>query len=84
MLIHPLPNPIAFSVGPLSVHWYGLMYMLAFILFLVVGQIRLKQAHISRAGWRYEHLEDMLFYGVLGVVVGGRLGEVLFYHPVFV
>jgi phosphatidylglycerol:prolipoprotein diacylglycerol transferase len=83
MLIHPLPNPIAFSVGPLSVHWYGLMYMLAFILFLVVGQIRLKQAHISRAGWRYEHLEDMLFYGVLGVVVGGRLGEVLFYHPVF-
>ena len=54
MLIHPLPNPIAFSVGPLSVHWYGLMYMLAFILFLVVGQIRLKQAHISRAGWRYE------------------------------
>ncbi|PRC92106.1 prolipoprotein diacylglyceryl transferase [Solimicrobium silvestre] len=81
MLIHPMPDPIALQIGPLAIHWYGLMYMLAFILFLAVGRIRLKQAHIAAAGWRYEHLEDMLFYGVLGVVVGGRLGEVLFYHP---
>lgn len=80
-LVHPMPNPIAIQIGPLAVHWYGLMYMLAFILFLVVGKIRLKQPHIAAAGWRFEHLEDMLFYGVLGVVIGGRLGEVLFYHP---
>ena len=80
-LVHPMPNPIAFQIGPLAVHWYGLMYMLAFILFLVVGRIRLKQPHIVAAGWRFEHLEDLLFYGVLGVVVGGRLGEVLFYNP---
>ena len=83
MLIHPLPDPVAFAIGPLAVHWYGLMYMLAFILFLLIGKIRLKQAHIHRAGWRFEHLEDMLFYGVLGVVLGGRLGEVFFYHPVY-
>lgn len=81
MLIHPMPNPIALQIGPFAIHWYGLMYLLAFVLFLVVGRLRLKQPHIVAAGWRYEHLEDMLFYGVLGVVVGGRLGEVLFYQP---
>ena len=81
MLIHPMPDPVALQIGPLAIHWYGLMYMLAFILFLAVGRIRLKQPHIAAAGWNYGHLEDMLFYGVLGVVVGGRLGEVLFYHP---
>ncbi len=82
-LVHPMPNPIAIQIGPLAVHWYGLMYMLAFILFLVVGRIRLKQPHIAAAGWKFEHLEDMLFYGVLGVVIGGRLGQVLFYEPVY-
>jgi phosphatidylglycerol---prolipoprotein diacylglyceryl transferase len=83
MLIHPLPNPIALQIGPLAIHWYGLMYLLAFALFLVVGRIRLKQAHIAAAGWRYQDLEDMLFYAVLGVVIGGRLGEVLFYQPAY-
>jgi phosphatidylglycerol:prolipoprotein diacylglycerol transferase len=78
-----MPDPVAFHIGPLAVHWYGLMYMLAFILFLLVGRIRLKQPHIAAAGWKFEHLEDLLFYGVLGVVVGGRLGEVLFYHPAY-
>lgn len=81
MLIHPLPDPVAFSVGPLSVHWYGLMYLLAFIQFLVLGRVRARQPHMAAAGWKNEHLDDMLFYGVLGVVIGGRLGEVLFYHP---
>ncbi len=81
MLIHPLPDPIALSIGPLSVHWYGLMYLFAFIQFLVLGRIRARQAHMAAAGWKTEHLDDMLFYGVLGVVIGGRLGEVLFYQP---
>lgn len=81
--IHPMPNPVALQIGPLAVHWYGLMYMLAFVQFLLIGKLRLKQAHIAAAGWRFEHLEDMLFYGVLGVVLGGRLGEVLFYHPLY-
>ena len=80
-LVHPMPDPIAFHLGPLAVHWYGLMYMLAFAHFLLIGKLRLSQPHNVAAGWKFEHLEDMLFYGVLGVVVGGRLGEVLFYHP---
>ncbi len=81
MLTHPMPDPIAFSLGPLSVRWYGLMYLLAFLQFIALGRLRLKQAHIAAAGWKNEHLDDMLFYGVLGVVIGGRLGEVLFYNP---
>jgi phosphatidylglycerol:prolipoprotein diacylglycerol transferase len=83
MLIHPMPNPIAFSLGPLSVRWYGLMYLAAFAQFIALGRVRLRQAHIAAAGWLRDDLDDMLFYGVLGVVLGGRLGEVLFYHPAF-
>lgn len=83
MLIHPLPDPVAFSIGPLSVHWYGLMYLLAFLQFIVLGRVRAAQPHMAAAGWKKEDLDDMLFYGVLGVVLGGRLGEVLFYNPVY-
>lgn len=81
MLIHPLPDPIAFSIGPLSVHWYGLMYLVAFVQFLVLGRMRARQPHMAASGWKPEDLDDMLFYGVLGVIIGGRLGEVLFYQP---
>lgn len=81
MLIHPLPDPVAFSIGPLSVHWYGLMYLVAFIQFIMLGRVRARQPHMAAAGWKKEDLDDMLFYGVLGVVLGGRLGEVLFYNP---
>jgi phosphatidylglycerol:prolipoprotein diacylglycerol transferase len=83
MLIHPMPNPIAFSIGPLSVHWYGLMYLAAFAQFIALGRVRIRQPHIAAEGWKKEDLDDMLFYGVLGVVLGGRLGEVLFYNPAF-
>ena len=81
MLIHPMPNPIAIQIGPLAVHWYGLMYVLAFALFIILGRVRIKQPHIAVLGWKKEDLDDMLFYGMLGVVIGGRLGEVLFYRP---
>lgn len=83
MLIHPMPDPIAFSLGPLAVRWYGLMYLLAFAQFLILGRLRVKQPHIAAIGWKKEDLDDMLFYGVLGVIIGGRLGEVLFYRPAF-
>ena len=81
MLIHPMPDPIAIQIGPLAVHWYGLMYVLAFALFIILGRVRIKQPHIAALGWKKEDLDDMLFYGMLGVVIGGRLGEVLFYRP---
>jgi phosphatidylglycerol:prolipoprotein diacylglycerol transferase len=83
MLIHPMPDPVALALGPLQVHWYGLMYVLAFVLFITLGRVRIKQAHIAQAGWKKEDLDDMLFYGMLGVVIGGRLGEVLFYRPAY-
>jgi phosphatidylglycerol:prolipoprotein diacylglycerol transferase len=83
MLIHPMPDPIAFSIGPVHVHWYGLMYVVAFALFTVLGQVRIKQAHIAAQGWTKDDISDMLFYGMLGVIIGGRLGEVLFYRPAY-
>lgn len=83
MLIHPLPNPVALKIGPFSIHWYGLMYLTAFIQFIVLGKIRIKQAHIAAAGWTRQNLDDLLVYGVLGVILGGRIGEVLFYNPIY-
>jgi phosphatidylglycerol:prolipoprotein diacylglycerol transferase len=83
MLIHPMPDPVAFAIGPLAVRWYGLMYLFAFVQVILLGRVRARQPHIAAAGWKAEHIEDMLFYGVLGVVLGGRLGEVLFYHPAY-
>ncbi|NRR34264.1 prolipoprotein diacylglyceryl transferase [Oxalobacteraceae bacterium] len=80
MLIHPMPNPVAFALGPVQIHWYGLMYVLAFALFIALGRVRIRQPHIAAQGWKNEDLDDMLFYGMLGVVLGGRMGEVLFYR----
>src|SRR4029453_13031053 len=81
MLVHPNPDPAAFSIGPVDIHWFGLRYVGAFALFLILGRVRIKQPHIAAQGWKNEDLDDMLFYGMLGVVLGGRLGEVLFYQP---
>jgi phosphatidylglycerol---prolipoprotein diacylglyceryl transferase len=81
MLLHPQFDPVAIHLGPLAVHWYGLMYLLAFGLFLLLGRWCIQTQPWS--GWSVQQLDDMLFYGVLGVVIGGRLGEVLFYEPVY-
>ena len=82
MLIHPQFNPVALKLGPLSVHWYGLMYLLAFVQFWWLGRHRiLVHPQLSQAGWTLRQLDDLLFYGVLGVIIGGRLGQVLFYEP---
>ena len=81
MLIHPQPDPVAFALGPVSIHWYGIMYVLAFTMFIMLGRVRVKQPHIAAAGWKNDDLDDMLFYGMVGVIVGGRLGEVVFYQP---
>jgi phosphatidylglycerol---prolipoprotein diacylglyceryl transferase len=80
-LIHPQFDPVAIAIGPVSIHWYGLMYLMAFAQFLLLGNLRLKQAHIKSAGLTYKDLEDILFAGVAGVILGGRLGYILFYMP---
>lgn len=79
MLIHPDFDPVAIHLGPLAVRWYGLMYLAGFMLFLWGGNYRAKK--FPERGFVAKDLDDMLFYGVLGVVIGGRLGSVLFYEP---
>ena len=83
MLIHPNFDPIALQIGPLAIRWYGLMYLMAFGAFYALGRYRLNRAPAGSpvAGLKGKDLEDVLFYGVLGVVAGGRLGYVLFYKP---
>ena len=79
MLIHPQFDPVAIQLGPLAIHWYGLMYLVGFGLFLWLGHVRIKQQ--PDCGWNGKDLDDFLTWAVLGVIVGGRLGEVLFYQP---
>lgn len=81
MLLHPQFDPVAFSIGPVSVHWYGITYLVAFGLFMLLAVQRVKRPHYVQTGWTRRDVEDLLFYGVLGVVIGGRLGYALFYKP---
>jgi phosphatidylglycerol:prolipoprotein diacylglycerol transferase len=87
MLVHPQINPVALQLGPVAIHWYGLTYLAAFGLFLLLANLRLKHEpyrSIQGSGaWSRKDIEDMLFLGVLGVVLGGRLGYCLFYKPDF-
>lgn len=82
-MIHPQFDPVAIQIGPLAVHWYGLMYLLAFMQFILLGRVRLKQTQMKTLGFVDRDLEDILFVAVLGVVLGGRLGYCLFYMPEF-
>jgi len=79
-LIHPNFDPIAFSLGPLAVRWYGLMYLVGFIAFLLLGKWRARQPW---RGMSTTDVDDLLFFGVVGVILGGRLGYVLFYKPMY-
>jgi phosphatidylglycerol---prolipoprotein diacylglyceryl transferase len=81
MLVHPQFDPVALSLGPVQIHWYGLTYLVAFGLFLWLAGLRVKQPQFAQAGWSRRDVEDLLFYGVLGVVIGGRIGYALFYKP---
>jgi len=81
MLIHPQFDPIALQFGPLAIRWYGLMYLIGFGAFFFLGRMRAR-----RDAWRGINealIDDLLFFGVLGVILGGRLGYILFYKPVY-
>jgi phosphatidylglycerol:prolipoprotein diacylglycerol transferase len=75
MLPYPHIDPVAIRIGPLKVHWYGLMYLFGF-----VGAWGLARYRAGRYGWRAEEIDDLVFYGALGVVLGGRIGYMLFYN----
>ena len=81
MFVHPQFDPIAFQLGPVAVRWYGLMYLVAFVLFVVLGKIRARRNLLT--GWHPRDVDDMLLYGVIGVIIGGRLGYVMFYKPLY-
>jgi phosphatidylglycerol:prolipoprotein diacylglycerol transferase len=87
MLMHPQIDPVALQLGPVAVHWYGLTYLAAFGLFLFLGLRRLQHppfAALAQAGiWQRRDVEDILFLGVMGVVLGGRVGYCLFYKPAY-
>lgn len=77
MLHHPNFDPIALQLGPVAIRWYGLMYLVAFALFFFLTRYRARRQPWH--GANDQLVDDLLFYGVLGVILGGRLGYVLFY-----
>jgi len=80
MIRYPAINPIAFHIGPLKVHWYGITYLLGFAIGWALGRWR-----ASRPGstWKSEHVDDLLFFGIAGGILGGRIGYLLFYGLTF-
>ncbi len=78
MLQHPNFNPIAIQIGPIAVHWYGLMYLFGFAMVWILGRHRIRKNGIKLT---LRDLEDLIFYCILGVIIGGRIGYILFYKP---
>jgi phosphatidylglycerol:prolipoprotein diacylglycerol transferase len=76
MLNYPDIHPVALALGPVKIHWYGLMYLVGFALAWMLGRYR---AARPNSGWTAEMVDDLIFYGVIGVILGGRLGYMLFY-----
>ena len=77
VLIHPQIDPVAITIGPLAVRWYGLMYLVGFGMAFLLARGRIKQGRSGNI--TYAVFDDLFFFCVLGVVLGGRLGYVLFY-----
>lgn len=77
MLTYPDLEPVALALGPLKIHWYGLMYLVGFAGGWWLGRYRAKS--MPQLGWKAADIDDLLFYVALGVVLGGRVGYILFY-----
>ena len=78
MLTYPNINPVALSIGPLSIRWYGIMYVLGFLGAFWVCVYRGKT---KPRPWTFEEVSDLLFYCAVGVIFGGTIGYILFYDP---
>ncbi len=76
-MTHPQWDPIALQFGPLAIHWYGLMYLLGFG---AVWALALWRAKRSQGLWSVDQVNDLIFYGAMGVILGGRVGYILFYQ----
>lgn len=77
MFYYPKIDPIAFRFGPIKVHWYGLMYLIGFTMAWLLALCRIRQP--KNQGWTSQQIGDLIFYCMLGIIIGGRLGYVLFY-----
>lgn len=73
----PIIDPVIFSIGPVSLRWYGTMYLIGFLAAMFMAN---KAADRSNGAWTRDQVSDLLFYGFLGVILGGRVGYVLFYQ----
>lgn len=73
----PNIDPVIFSLGPIALRWYGLMYLIGFVAAMFLAN---KAADKSKGLWNREQVSDLLFYGFLGVIIGGRVGYVFFYQ----
>lgn len=76
-MLAPDIDPVAISLGPLKIHWYGIMYLVGFVGAWWLGTTRARR---PGSGWKPDEVGDLIFYGALGVVLGGRLGYALFYN----
>ena len=76
MFVYSHPDPIALSLGPLHVRWYGLMYLVGFLAGWFLAR---RRAARPGSTWTPTHVDDLIFYCAVGVIVGGRLGWMLFY-----
>ncbi|MCO6413400.1 MAG: prolipoprotein diacylglyceryl transferase [Thiogranum sp.] len=77
MLTYPNIDPVAVSFGPVAIHWYGLMYLIGFVASWWLGVVRARKPD---SGWKADEIGDLIFYGALGVIIGGRVGYILFYN----
>ncbi|MCL5260220.1 MAG: prolipoprotein diacylglyceryl transferase [Gammaproteobacteria bacterium] len=76
MLTYPQLNPIALSIGPIKIYWYGLMYLAGFLIAWLLAKVRVKNFNLN---WTSEQASDFIFYCAIGVILGGRIGYILFY-----
>ena len=84
VLTYPDLNPVAVRLGPVAIHWYGIMYGLAFLIGYALLRRRVRSAPYSDApAWSADDVASLIFHGVAGVLLGGRLGYVLIYKPTF-
>lgn len=84
MLVHPNFDPVALELGPIAIHWYGLMYVFGFASVYLLWLYRIKHyPQYSEQKWDADAVSDLVFFGAIGAVIGGRLGYVLFYKPAY-
>lgn len=77
MFVYPNINPVALHFGAIKIYWYGIFYLISFAVIWWLALMRAARLHYS---WTKDQITDLIFYGALGVVIGGRVGEMLFYE----